>query len=172
MPKEEGSIKIRHLLAALATAGALLLVVAAPATTAAAAPEAVPVQAASYVLSVGGVGDVLPPFNVTFSDAAFSITSNQDNGKTLPPSVTLKRGTDGGGEIWQWHKLALRGIDTARVGATITARAADGTVLKRYELTNAWPTKVAIQGPVKGEAGVVVNSVTIVCDVITVISPP
>jgi phage tail-like protein len=86
--------------------------------------------------------------------------------------VVLKRGIDGDNALWLWHQLALRGIDSARVSAAITARAADGTVLEQYELTNAWPTKVATQGPVKGEAGVVVNSVTIVCDVITVISPP
>ncbi len=57
--------------------------------------------------------------------------------------VTLKRGITGEMDIWDWRKLVEDGnMATARINATITMMDREGHPKARWDLVNAWPSKV------------------------------
>ena len=78
------------------------------------------------------------------------ITTNGDrNVRTLlpnkraPDSVVLSRGLTSGMELQAWHDLVLNGdVAAARKNTSLVMYAPDGTPVAKYNLDNAWPSKL------------------------------
>jgi phage tail-like protein len=65
-------------------------------------------------------------------------------GRTKFTDVTLKRGITKLKDIWDWRKLVEDGnIVGARKNATVTMYDQSLTAVARWNLTNAWPSKVS-----------------------------
>jgi len=57
--------------------------------------------------------------------------------------ITLKQGMTDNMDMWKWRKLVEDGkVTQARYAVMIKMHAADGSVVARWELTNAWPSKI------------------------------
>jgi phage tail-like protein len=57
--------------------------------------------------------------------------------------ITLKRGITSSLDIWDWRQKVVEGkITDARKAASIIAYSTDGTAMAKWDLTNAWPSKV------------------------------
>jgi phage tail-like protein len=58
-------------------------------------------------------------------------------------NVTLKRGITSTMDMWIWRKLVETGkIDEARKNGSIVMYSTDGTPMARWNLVNAWPSKL------------------------------
>lgn len=59
-------------------------------------------------------------------------------------NITLKRGITDAMDMWTWRALVEQGkITEARVNALITMYSTDGQAIARWELVNAWPSKLS-----------------------------
>jgi phage tail-like protein len=57
--------------------------------------------------------------------------------------ITLKRGITSTMDMWDWRKLVEDGkIDSARINCSIIMHSQDGTPMARWDMVNAWPSKV------------------------------
>lgn len=96
-------------------------------------------------------------------------------GQTVPPKVTLKRGVDGNGALWQWHQLALDGNPAALQNAALAMYAASDYAAGKppvitWELMNAWCTKIDVAGAGAGN-GAVTETAELICDRIAAVRP-
>jgi phage tail-like protein len=58
-------------------------------------------------------------------------------------NVTLKRGITDAMDMWQWRKLVEEGkIDQARKNGSIVMFSSMGNEIARWNLVNAWPSKL------------------------------
>lgn len=58
-------------------------------------------------------------------------------------NVTLKRGITDTMDMWTWRKLVEKGdIQGARLNGSIIMHAQDGKAMARWNLINAWPSKL------------------------------
>lgn len=65
--------------------------------------------------------------------------------------ITLKRGITSSMDMWQWRKLVeLGNIDKARVNGSIVMMNHLGAEVARWNLTNAWPSKLTGPAPNAG----------------------
>ncbi|MBK9710618.1 MAG: phage tail protein [Kouleothrix sp.] len=64
-------------------------------------------------------------------------------GRMKYTDITLKRGITDAMDMWKWRKLVEDGnVKDARYSLMIRMHAADGKVIARWNLTNAWPSKL------------------------------
>jgi len=64
-------------------------------------------------------------------------------GRMKYTNITLKRGITSTMDMWDWRKLVEDGsISSARIHCSIIMHAQDGTAMARWDLTNAWPSKL------------------------------
>lgn len=98
-------------------------------------------------------------------------------GKAKPPTVTLKRAMSSGPDsawVWAWHIQARGASAAAYKHATLKLFSANKGMdkpVKIYELANAFPTKVEINGMKAGGSEVVLQTVVLQCDEITEMTP-
>jgi phage tail-like protein len=93
-------------------------------------------------------------------------------GKRKPATLTLKRGKNQSMELWLWHEAVLMGdIMAARKSASLVMYATDGTAVARYHLENAWPSKLEVGALKAGASEVLMETVTIVCEMIQRVAP-
>jgi phage tail-like protein len=93
-------------------------------------------------------------------------------GKRVPPTVTLKRGMTRDMQIAAWQEAALAARPgEGRKSATLTMFATDGTPVARYQLENAWPSKVEISAAGAGAGHVLFETVTLSCDAARRVAP-
>jgi hypothetical protein len=65
------------------------------------------------------------------------------NARATPPTIILKRGKNTSMELWAWHEAARTGeLAGARKSATLVIYNYDGKPVARYNLVNAWPSKI------------------------------
>ncbi|WP_042423853.1 phage tail protein [Streptacidiphilus anmyonensis] len=123
----------------------------------------------AYFTDLGGIQSEIEPATYVMSNArqGGSTLITKQFGQAKPPVITLRRGVDGSGEMWIWHRLARMGFDFAKVNAALTLIDASGTERGTYDLEAAWPVKVEVSGVKAGAGEVVYESVTLVCDEIT-----
>jgi phage tail-like protein len=58
-------------------------------------------------------------------------------------NITLKRGITSSMDMWDWRKLVEEGnITSARIHCSIIMHSQDGVAMARWDLTNAWPSKL------------------------------
>jgi phage tail-like protein len=93
-------------------------------------------------------------------------------GKRKPPTVTLKRGKNKDMGIFAWHQAAAGGQSAAASkNCTLTMFDAAGNAVARYHLENAWPSKLEIGGLKAGASEVLYETVILMCDDLSRISP-
>lgn len=64
-------------------------------------------------------------------------------GRTKYGDITLKRGITDSMDMWKWRQLVEKGnITGARVNCTITMYDQALTPVAKWDLTNAWPSKI------------------------------
>jgi phage tail-like protein len=62
--------------------------------------------------------------------------------------ITLKKGVTDNLELWKWRQLVEQGkVKEARKNGSITMYSTDGKEMARWNLVNAWPSKLT--GPVQ-----------------------
>ncbi|MEA2190390.1 MAG: hypothetical protein QOI73_511 [Solirubrobacteraceae bacterium] len=92
-------------------------------------------------------------------------------GKRVPPTVTLKRGMTRNIEMAAWHELVILGdIAAARKSCSLTMFNAAGDPVARYHLADAWPQKVEITTLDAGASEMLIETVTLTCDVLQRVS--
>jgi phage tail-like protein len=117
---------------------------------------------------LSGIKSEVEPVEYISADAKTgNIVHTKQFGKTKPPTVTLKRAVDNDTSIWAWHELALLGDPKAAQTCTLLLQDAGGQTLITYILDKAWPSKVDIAGLKAGASEVVIETVELVCDGIT-----
>ena len=77
--------------------------------------------------------------------------------------ITLKRGKTDSADFWKWIKEVQDGkIDTARRNASVVLYDYERGEKARFNITNAWPSKVSIGSLQAGGSEVVIEECTIV----------
>ena len=99
---------------------------------------------------------------------------NPDTGETiiqkLPgrmawTDVTLKRGVTSSIDIWEWRQQVVDGkVDDARTNCSVTAYNQANEEIARWNLDNAWPSKVVGPEMDSGSQDYMIEEVTIVHD--------
>lgn len=89
-------------------------------------------------------------------------------GEPQPLTVVLKRNLDPAGNqtLNAWDQAARQGDPTAKLDLTLAVTETGGPIT--YNLVNAWPSKLEISGLTAGAKQPAVETVTIVCEQITV----
>ena len=66
-------------------------------------------------------------------------------------NVTLRRGLTSSTDIWDWRQMVVDGqIDEARVLCSIIAFDQANLEIARWNLTNAWPSKIVVLDTAQG----------------------
>jgi phage tail-like protein len=86
-------------------------------------------------------------------------------GRQTIGDITLKRYMTKDLTLWKWRKLVEEGKMTdARKNGTITAMDQEGKALAKWEVTNAWPSKVSGPMPNASSTEPAMEEMTIVCE--------
>lgn len=65
-------------------------------------------------------------------------------GRTKFTDITLKRGITSALDMWKWRQQVEEGkIDDARKNGTITMFNSQGEAIAKWDLVNAWPSKLS-----------------------------
>ena len=79
--------------------------------------------------------------------------------------VTLKRGVTGEMDIWDWRASVEKGdMTTARQNASIIMYDRAMTAVARWDLTNAWPTKVSGPQQKTDSTEFGIEEITVACE--------
>lgn len=89
-------------------------------------------------------------------------------GQKKAEPITLKRGTTDSPKLWEWHKKVMEGkIDEARKNASIVLFDYAGGEIRRFNLTNCWPSKVSIGALQAGSNDILMEECVIVHEGVT-----
>ena len=81
-----------------------------------------------------------------------------------PNAVTLSRTQTSGKEMNDWQELVLQGGSAGFRNCSLVMYDAAGKPLARYDLENAFPSKIEIGALKAGSSEVLIETVTIVCE--------
>ena len=114
--------------------------------------------------SVNGIGSETEVVSqkVVNSETGETIIRQLPGRLTWTP-ITMKRGVTSNMDIWKWRQSVVQGkIDEARTNCSIIAYSQDNKEIARWNLENAWPSKVV--GPEMDAASTnyMIEDVTIV----------
>ena len=109
---------------------------------------------------------------LTFEQDVIELKQNTSDGKymikklpgrrTAKGNVTLVRGLDADTSFEQWIKNSRFGkMSDVRKMASISVYDFEGAPIKRYKLTNAWPTKLEIGSLKAGDTSVLTETLTL-----------
>jgi phage tail-like protein len=86
--------------------------------------------------------------------------------------ITLKRGITSSLDIWDWRQKVVEGkVQDARKAASIIAYSSDGTAVAKWDLTNAWPSKVTGPEFDSASGNIMFEEVTIVFEGVKRVKP-
>ena len=84
-------------------------------------------------------------------------------GRMAWTDVTLKRGVTSSIDIWEWRQQVVDGkVDDARTNCSVTAYNQANEEIARWNLDNAWPSKVVGPEMDSGSQNYMIEEVTIV----------
>ena len=84
-------------------------------------------------------------------------------GRMAWTDVTLKRGVTSSIDIWEWRQQVVDGkVDDARTNCSVTAYNQANEEIARWNLDNAWPSKVVGPEMDSGSQDYMIEEVTIV----------
>ena len=97
-----------------------------------------------YFTEISGLGSETEIIEHKVTDPSGRDVIQKIPGRTKYTDVTLKRGVTALKDIWDWRKMVEDGnIVGARKNATVTMYDQSLKAVARWNLTNAWPTKVS-----------------------------
>ncbi len=114
--------------------------------------------------SVSGIGSETEVISqkLVNSDTGETIIRQLPGRLTWTP-ITMKRGVTSNLDIWKWRQSVVEGkIDEARTNCSIIAYSQDNTEIARWNLENAWPSKVVGPEMDSGSTNYMIEDVTIV----------
>ena len=89
----------------------------------------------------------------------------QTPGPEKPPNIILKRGASASNIFTEWYRQVADGdVKGARRSCSIVMYDYQHTEVARYNLFEAWPSKVEIGGLKSGASEVLMESVTLTCN--------
>lgn len=90
-------------------------------------------------------------------------------GRPKVPDITLTRGLSEDQSFEKWVKDSQFGkMADVRKGGAIIVYDYEGTAVKRYKLTNAWPKVLEIGSMKAGDTSVLTEKLTLTCEMIEV----
>jgi phage tail-like protein len=90
-------------------------------------------------------------------------------GRPKAGEITLTRGLTGDQSFEKWAKDSQFGkMGDARKGGAIIVFDFEGTAIKRYKLTNAWPKSLEIGSMKAGDTSVLTEKLVLTCEAIEV----
>lgn len=117
-----------------------------------------------FFTTVGGIGSE--------SEVVEHKITNPDTGETIIQKipgrlawtdVTLKRGVTSNVDVWSWRQQVVEGnIDDARTNCSVVAYNQANEEIARWNLDNAWPSKVTGPEMDAGSTDYMVEEITIV----------
>jgi len=114
--------------------------------------------------SVSGIGSETEVISqkLVNSDTGETIIRQLPGRLTWTP-ITMKRGVTSNLDIWKWRQSVVEGkIDEARTNCSIIAYSQDNSEIARWNLENAWPSKVVGPEMDAGSTNYMIEDVTIV----------
>lgn len=97
-----------------------------------------------YFTEIGGLGSETEIVEHKVTDGSGRDVIQKIPGRTKYTDITLKRGVTALKDIWDWRKMVEDGnIVGARKHATVTMYDQSLKAVARWNLENAWPTKVS-----------------------------
>jgi phage tail-like protein len=117
-----------------------------------------------FFTQVGGIGSETEVIaqKVVNSETGETII-NQIPGRLTWTPITLKRGVTSTMDIWTWRQQVVEGkIDDARTNCSILAYSQDNKEIARWNLENAWPSKVTGPELDAGSTNYMIEDLTIV----------
>jgi hypothetical protein len=126
---------------------------------------------AKYVLSVGGEQIAFAQLSIQTGQISQPTPFPKEPPPPTPPSVTLTGGSGRAGLLYlsNWHQQVINGsLLTVRQNADLLIYS-NNTIIIRYHLTNAWPTKLTINAPTAGSSALSYD-VKLVADSITAVA--
>lgn len=85
--------------------------------------------------------------------------------------MTIKPGLTNGLELWTWHELAVSGSPAAARSVSLVAFDAQGRLVAKWSLTNAWPSRLKVGTLAAGSSRVLTEEVTLAADHIQRLAP-
>jgi phage tail-like protein len=114
--------------------------------------------------SVNGIGSETEVISqkVVNSETGETIVRQLPGRLTWTP-ITMKRGVTSNMDIWKWRQSVVEGkIDDARTNCSIIAYNQENKEIARWNLENAWPSKVVGPEMDAGSTNYMIEDVTIV----------
>ena len=122
-------------------------------------------KAVGYFTEVSGIGSESEVAEQKVVDTAGRDVIKKIPGRLKFTDITLKRGITSNMDFYNWRKAVEDGqIQAARVNATITMYNVMGVAVARWNLTNAWPTKISGPSINSGSSEVGIEELTITYD--------
>lgn len=117
---------------------------------------------------LAGITSEVEPAEYYSTSQTMGVNLTKTYGKVKPATITLKRGVDNDQSLWIWHNRVIVGDPTARATCSLLLQNTAREVLARYQLINAWPSKLDVAGMKAGASEVLIASCTLVCDQILI----
>jgi len=125
-----------------------------------------------FFTTVGGIGSEseVVEHKITNPDTGVTIIQKIP-GRMVWTDVTLKRGLTSNIDVWQWRQQVVEGkIDEARTNCSVVAYNQMNEEVARWNLDNAWPSKVTGPEMDAGSTDYMVEEITIVHEGMTRVS--
>jgi len=125
-----------------------------------------------FFTTVGGIGSEseVVEHKITNPDTGETIIQKIP-GRMVWTDVTLKRGVTSNIDVWQWRQQVVEGkIDEARTNCSVVAYNQMNEEIARWNLDNAWPSKVTGPEMDAGSTDYMVEEITIVHEGMTRVS--
>lgn len=119
------------------------------------------------IAELKNISSQVEPVEYIYNDEKGAAVHTRQFGKTKPPNVVFVTGVDQDSmlQLFAWHEEARAGLPSARKDTWIFLEDAGGTAVKlKYELTNAWLSKLEIGGAKAGATEAITITVTLECD--------
>jgi len=117
---------------------------------------------------LAGITSEVEPAEYYSTSQTTGVNLTKTYGKVKPATITLKRGVDNDQSLWIWHNRVIVGDPTARATCSLLLQNTARETLARYQLLNAWPSKLDVAGLKAGASEVLIASCTLVCDQILI----
>jgi phage tail-like protein len=117
-----------------------------------------------FFTNVGGIGSETEVIaqKINNPDSGENMIQQIPGRLTWTP-ITLKRGVTSSIDIWEWRQQVVDGdIEGARTNCSIVAYSQDNEEIARWNLENAWPSKVIGPEMDSGSTTYMMEDVTIV----------
>jgi phage tail-like protein len=117
-----------------------------------------------YFTQVGGIGSETEVIQQKIVNTETGETLiRQIPGRLTWTPITMKRGLTSSVDIWKWRQEVVAGnIEKARTNCSIIAYSQDQKEIARWNLTNAWPSKVVGPEMDAGSTNYMIEDLTMV----------